>query len=562
MNRFERVIQILDDAIGGPDKNIRAHRAFWRGLTRDEFVAKIIFGREVVTVGQGAASNLVKALKGEAPFGSDLPTPPPGAEMRRMPAGLPAVADEDIAFIAQWIDDGCPEEAEPPAELTWRPTPAPDASSRHDDIWFLTPELGWAVNSDGHILKTADGGKTWEVQFRADVYLRCIGFASELRGWVGTLGAPAAKRLFETRDGGTTWQPVADLPVLAPSWVCGLSVVNASVAYASGTNEPFPTFNRPPRMMKTVDGGESWTAWDMTPHASLLVDTYFTSPDRGWVVGGQIQPGVPIEGDDEWAKRGNVKPVVLFTEDGGQTWVDRVADIKDEFPLGEWGWKIQFISDQVGFVALENGFAAAILKTTDGGESWKRLEVKDPQGNANLEGVGFVDENHGWVGGWGSADFEQGSTSETKDGGVTWTDANEIGRFINRFRFFGNPVTVGYASGLTVYKYSSEPLPAPQALAPIMTPRLLESKEPTDSSRPVRLPITVPEGASRLAVNIWGRFGAHVRHLLDEAQPEAGSRTIEWDVTNDDGESLPLGSFIIRVTVDEESESRIVHVRT
>jgi hypothetical protein len=77
MNRFERVIQILDDAIGGPDKNIRAHRAFWRGLTWDEFVAKIIFGREVVTVGQGAASNLVKALKGEAPFGSDLPTPPP-----------------------------------------------------------------------------------------------------------------------------------------------------------------------------------------------------------------------------------------------------------------------------------------------------------------------------------------------------------------------------------------------------------------------------------------------------------------------------------------------------
>ena len=77
MNRFERVIQILDNAIGGPDKDIRAHRAFpWRGLTRDQFVAKIVFGREVVTVGQGAASNLVRALKGEAPFGSDPPTPP------------------------------------------------------------------------------------------------------------------------------------------------------------------------------------------------------------------------------------------------------------------------------------------------------------------------------------------------------------------------------------------------------------------------------------------------------------------------------------------------------
>lgn len=110
MNRFERVVQILDNAIGGPNKNIPAHRAFWRGLTRDQFVAKTVFGREVVTVGQGEASNLVRAFKGEAPFGSDLPTPPPGAEIRRMPAGLPASAEEDIAFIEQWINDGCPEE--------------------------------------------------------------------------------------------------------------------------------------------------------------------------------------------------------------------------------------------------------------------------------------------------------------------------------------------------------------------------------------------------------------------------------------------------------------------
>ena len=282
-----------------------------------------------------------------------------------MPAGLAAVPADDVAFIEQWIDDGCPEGAEPPS-LTWRPTSAPDAYLRHDDIWFLNPDFGWAVNDKGNILKTSDGGKTWEVQFRAEVYLRCIAFASESRGWAGTLGAPLAKRLFETRDGGKSWQPV-NLPILAPSWVCGLSVVNGSVVYASGTNEPFPTFNRPPRMMKTSDGGESWIAWDMTPHASLLVDCYFTTPDRGWVVGGQIQPGVPVEGNTELEKRGNVKPVVLFTDDGGKTWVDRVAD-KGDFPLGEWGWKIQFISDRVGFVSLENGFAAAILKTTNGGE--------------------------------------------------------------------------------------------------------------------------------------------------------------------------------------------------
>jgi photosystem II stability/assembly factor-like uncharacterized protein len=57
----------------------------------------------------------------------------------------------------------------------------------------------------------------------------------------------------------------------------------------------------------------------MRPWADILIDTYFTSPDHGWVVGGKTAQPVPT--------RNNVKPVVLFTEDGGETWVNCVADI-------------------------------------------------------------------------------------------------------------------------------------------------------------------------------------------------------------------------------------------
>ena len=32
-------------------------------------------------------------------------------------------------------------------------------------------------------------------------------------------------------------------------------------------------------MMKTLDSGQTWTAWDMRPWADILIDTYFTSPD-------------------------------------------------------------------------------------------------------------------------------------------------------------------------------------------------------------------------------------------------------------------------------------------
>ena len=126
----------------------------------------------------------------------------------------------------------------------------------------------------------------------------------------------------------------------------------------------------PLRMMKTTDGGQTWTAWSMKPWADLLIDCYFTSPTRGWVVGGKTDQPTPT--------RANVKPVVLLTEDGGQTWVNRVANIQSQFPPGEWGWKIQFLNDQIGFVSLENFDAGAILKTTDSGQTWTRHAVNDP----------------------------------------------------------------------------------------------------------------------------------------------------------------------------------------
>jgi hypothetical protein len=65
-------------------------------------------GRKLVTLGDGANSNLVLSLKGEAPFGSDLDDPPAGAVTPRMPAYLDPLSAEEISDIEQWIDQGCP----------------------------------------------------------------------------------------------------------------------------------------------------------------------------------------------------------------------------------------------------------------------------------------------------------------------------------------------------------------------------------------------------------------------------------------------------------------------
>lgn len=50
MNRFEQVITILDNVVGGPASPVSFHGAFWRGVTRDEFVKRKIFGLPLIEV--------------------------------------------------------------------------------------------------------------------------------------------------------------------------------------------------------------------------------------------------------------------------------------------------------------------------------------------------------------------------------------------------------------------------------------------------------------------------------------------------------------------------------
>jgi photosystem II stability/assembly factor-like uncharacterized protein len=432
--------------------------------------------------------------------------------------------------------------------LLWRKTNAPISSSRTDDIWFATAEIGWAVNSNGQILKTEDGGNNWVVQLQdTSVYLRCIGFAGTQFGWAGTVSG--ARRLFTTRDGGATWTTVGNLPD-KPTKVCGISVVDEQVIYASGTNDP----SDDPAVLRTRDGGATWDSIDMRAHASLLVDIHFQNRNRGWVVGGRDVIACP----GRRATRDVVRPVVLFTEDGGNTWTDLIpANAKRRFPLGEWGWKLFFLDDRIAFISLENFVDGAILKSVDGGKSWDRLRINDRQRNSNLEGVGFISEGTGWVGGWGDIDFVGGFTSQTQDGGENWDNANEVGFRLNRFRFFGKPITVGYASGDTVYKYSTVPaIMAPALMA--AAPSLIRTLHPAIlSAGREDVVIDIPQNAHSLSATVWDRFGNRVE-LLSERMPSPGLRTIRWTPGHPVATHLLGNTGVLRVAVDDFVESRLV----
>jgi tyrosinase len=119
VTRYEQVKQILDRAADGGAEDYDGRGRFWH-LPLAQFLEVKIHGIRMIapaeapqpscchgeaagdTAGRGAKSGLVKGLRGQPPFD--------GTQFPRLPWGGQTVAEADIGFISDWIDDGCPAE--------------------------------------------------------------------------------------------------------------------------------------------------------------------------------------------------------------------------------------------------------------------------------------------------------------------------------------------------------------------------------------------------------------------------------------------------------------------
>lgn len=101
--RFPDIQKILDDAVN--NEVIGRHGAFWRNITRDEFVAKIVFGCPILHTEDGKfvgpKSQLVTILRGGITDCNQKLRP-------QMPVGFAALSAEKIQIISDWIDAQCP----------------------------------------------------------------------------------------------------------------------------------------------------------------------------------------------------------------------------------------------------------------------------------------------------------------------------------------------------------------------------------------------------------------------------------------------------------------------
>lgn len=230
---------------------------------------------------------------------------------------------------------------------------------------------GFAVGDiglmNGAVLRTADGGQTWQPVSRTDEILAAVDFVSNTRGWV----AGYAGRIQRTDDGGLSWkvQRIEHKNEIINS----IFFLDNERGWAVGSGG---------LLLATSNGGENWEV-TTTGRAEDLWSVKFISRDRGLIAG--------EEG------------LLLMTENGGRDWIPQASHASGAL------YGLAVASDYA-IVVGENGW---ILRTDDF-KTWTAVESGTTE---SLNGISLSGDECWAVG-------SKGVTVGSIDKGKTWKRAS------------------------------------------------------------------------------------------------------------------------------------------
>ncbi len=257
-----------------------------------------------------------------------------------------------------------------------------------EDCYLISPDTGFVCGQYQTILKTTDGGQTWQQKgFAADNTLNGIAFSTRDTGFaVGWYGS-----ILRTSDCGETWQ---QLPQPFPAYftdLCDIFFLDSRHGWICGLYHS---------ILRTLDGG---VTWDVLSHDMYTEHNYqiikFLTPDTGFVAGLKYQYDYGV---------------LKKTVDGGLTWneIQIPAEIEIVSGLEIINFKELWIAsgDQIG---SPNGAATRIYHTLDGGLTWMSTDLL--YFGPTVTSIKFFNVMHGIV----SCEYRVFITS---DGGVTWNE--------------------------------------------------------------------------------------------------------------------------------------------
>jgi len=233
------------------------------------------------------------------------------------------------------------------AGATWKQMPVPTRATL-TGVWFHDRNLGWAVGHDSVILRTKDGGESWERVYWApeeESPFLDVWFADEENGFaVGAYGSFAV-----TNDGGDTWDYV---PINEDDFQPHLNQIAES---AEGT---LYIAAEAGNAFRSDDGGETWTTLE--------------SPYKGSFFG-----VLPLESDVVllFGLRGHL----YRSEDGGKTWTGIETGTTSMLNQG-----VQLDGGRVVIV----GLSGTVLVSRDGGRTFVRKPQDSRAGIQSIVSAG------------------------------------------------------------------------------------------------------------------------------------------------------------------------------
>jgi len=242
------------------------------------------------------------------------------------------------------------------------------------DIKFPGVDVGVAATDSGVLYRTTDGAVSWSPVAGSTQHLDSISFPNPQTGF-----AVGGASVLKTVDGGATWsQQGVVLPPQSLAWIRCVDALRCVVTTARGD-----------ALLRTDDGGSSWTS--ISPSTLPLYASTYSASGTVVAVG----------------KAG----AMVSSQDGGHNFSTISGDLAGRFT------QLRAVSADVGYAF---GRAGALARTADGGRSWSPLPAPGP---LDLVDVSFPTASRGYV-----LD-RQGNLMRTDDGGVSWASL-DIGTYV------------------------------------------------------------------------------------------------------------------------------------
>lgn len=244
--------------------------------------------------------------------------------------------------------------------ISWEPIAVPECENtefRSLHAWDAMSALVFDVSPEGRAFLTTDGGLTWKKVYRSPVkgaFFNSLKFANEMQGIA--ISDPIDDRIFilKTEDGGRSWTRLENTPASLNGEI-NFAASNTCIEYLS-TGEIFiVTGGSRSRILSSMDHGKSWKFTE-TPaiwgESAGLFSVNFMNSKNGVAVGGDF---------NEPARKG-VR--AIYTEDGGEHW-SPAASMPAEY--------------RSGVVSLKNELLFAIGKSgcdysSDRGRNWNYID--------------------------------------------------------------------------------------------------------------------------------------------------------------------------------------------